>query len=215
MKPQQRITAIAVLAVVIIAACGLLGWATRSGSVDADQRAASTALREARDQLDDAQARLAEAQKTAGDEQKSSAAALAQRATITRTLTSLTKQRNELQQDVAKTQLKVDTLVRTPTAEGTDRAAAIAAVTAAGLEADVELRDGTCADYRNHFVKLGFGFTTVADQQPAAGSPLPRGGTVRLTLFDPKTHWEAGCGAKSPATPAAGGAGVAGPAAGQ
>lgn len=63
----------------------------------------------------------------------------------------------------------------------------------AGLTWTTESIEGSCADYQDHFIDRGYGWSDVVKQEPSPGSRMAPGGSVTIFMWDFYSGWELGC----------------------
>lgn len=103
------------------------------------------------------------------------------------------KQRTSLTSNVSAMRSQLDDWVEVPDIGLENETIAQSDVESAGLTWTAETIEGTCADYQDHFVDRGYGWSDVVKQDPAPGSRMPSGGSVTINTWDYASNWELPC----------------------
>ena len=181
------------IALALIAAAGFGGWALRTSQLadDIDRfESRSDRLKTENEESEDALRTLKQQHQ---DIKQTSSRSNMKQKQIVAAIKKLNSERSKLRADNDDLAVQVNALVEAPTVEGMLDDDAIRELDERGLEYTLQYRDGSCSDYRGHFIERGFGWDTVLDQRPDPGTRMATGSTVHLYLFDRYSNWEIGC----------------------
>lgn len=191
-RPGRALYAVAALFVVALIAIVVWDARLQSSGQDSLRRLAAERA-SAKDRISQLEADLDKANEQSKVAEKRARAVERRVGPVLRQFRAADARRDRVATEVRSLRTAFDDWVTVPDIGLETDTVAQSEIESAGLAWQTESVEGTCADYQDHFVDRGYGWSDVVKQDPAPGSRMAPGGTVTIYIWDYYSGWEYDC----------------------